>query len=91
MAAAHGERAPERLVQHVRTQERAVEIDSQHRHFGAPPLIAPVGVDVQGSGHDMLGPARGFFLVFAPRILPCLPCLGQPFLDWRGVEWGLST
>jgi hypothetical protein len=34
---------------------------------------------LQGSGHDMLGPARGFFLVFAARMLPCLAVLASLF------------
>jgi hypothetical protein len=87
MAAADGERAPERLVQHVRPQQRAVEIDGQDGHFGAPHSHrcrrCPT---VQGSGHDVLG-SGGFFLVFAlADTCPADPCLGQPFLDWRGVD-----
>jgi hypothetical protein len=89
-AAAHGERAPEGLVQHVRLQQRAVQIHRQHRQIGAPSVVAAIGVDIEGSGHDMLGPDR-FFLVF--RIPDtALPTRSWPaFSPGGGRVPGLST
>jgi len=62
-------------VQHVRTQERAVQIDRKNGQIGAYPVFAAIGVDMLGGGHDVLGPDWGLVWVFRRRdvALPATP------------------
>jgi hypothetical protein len=58
-------------VQHVRAQERAVEIDGKHRQSARRPSSLPSVSILQGGCHACSARVSFFSLVFRNTMLPC--------------------